>query len=304
MPNVSEAVEKVRRATRRRGMMPFEPDNQPEKASGSESDQKPRVIIPTGLGINSHEELAYVFRLAGADVDYVHWNELVAKPEMMDRYQGAGLPGGFTKGDELGAGQSLANNMRQSGLRNKLAEKLGDPKFPIYSVCNCLQLLAKLDLMPVPVGTVKNDSGKHETSFWDVEVNPDCDNVWLNLLKGYEGPVFAPISHGEGRIVVSDGSLGALVEKNIIALRYARGHICRFYSLSRGDRYNPNGSTADIAGFGWSNNLALFPHFERLHHDLQRPDREIARKEKGNARGAYTPTHLMFRGAVDFMKSR
>lgn len=276
----------------------------PEKSKAPEKQARPKVIIPTGLGINSHEELGYVFTLAGADVDYRHTNDLIADPSLLDQYQGIGLPGGFTMGDQLGAGQSLASRTRESGLRDKLAEKLADDKFPVYSVCNCLQLLAKLDLFPVPVGTVANDSGKHETSFWDTAVNPANDTVWLAYLKEYKGPIFAPISHGEGRVYVPPEHLEEVEKRNLIALRYVDDHICAFYRSSRGNRYNPNGSTADIAGFGWNNNLVLFPHFERLHHDFQRPDREITRREKGTTTGLYEPTYLMFRAAVDFMKGK
>jgi len=262
----------------------------------------PKVIIPTGVGINSHEELKYCFELAGAKVDFRHINDLIEEPSLVDDYQGMGLPGGFSMGDHLTAGQSLANRIKGSGLRDKLYEKLNDADFPIYCVCNCLQLLAKLNLFPVKVGTLRNDSGKHETMFWDVEINPDNYSIWLNQLWNYEGPIFAPISHGEGRIYVPEESLQEVNDRNLIALTYTKGYMCDLFESSRGDRYNPNGSTADIAGFGWSNNLILFPHFERLHHDFQRPDRDVVKQISGTATGLYEPTYLMFKSAVDFMK--
>jgi phosphoribosylformylglycinamidine synthase len=262
----------------------------------------PKVLIPRGVGINSHEELAYVFKLGGADTEYRHINELIKDPSLLDQYQGLGSPGGFMMGDQLGAGQSIANRTRLSDLLGKLKEKIEDPSFPIYSVCNSLQLFAKLDCFPIPVGTVKNDSGKHETLLWDIEVNPANDTVWLKYLQGYEKPVFAPISHGEGRIFVPKDSLPETVDRNLIALTYTDGYMCEFYRSSRGQRYNPNGSVDDIAGFGWANNLVLFPHFERLHHDFQRPDRYDVKKEKGTANEVYEPTFLMFKAAVDFMK--
>ena len=100
-----------------RSEFPFsESGTSQQEAGGLEREiarQKPKVIIPKGLGTNSHEELGYVFRLAGADVDYVHWNELIKNPSMLDNYQGLGLPGGFTMGDQLGAGQSLKNRIQK-----------------------------------------------------------------------------------------------------------------------------------------------------------------------------------------------
>jgi len=261
-----------------------------------------KVIIPTGLGINSHAELGQRFKDAGADVDYMHLNDLLIDPDILDNYHGAGFPGGFTMGDQLGAGQSVANRTRESALLEKMREKIHDPRFPIYSVCNYAQVFAKLDLFPVPIGTVQNDSGKHETNMWDLEVNPDNDTIWLRHLEDYTGPIFAPISHGEGRFVVPSESLQQVIDQNLIALRYVSGHICNFHRSSRGDRYNPNGSTFDIAGFGWNNNLVLFPHFERIHHDFQRPDRDQVKELKGTTTRRYEPTALMFQAAVDFMK--
>ncbi len=278
---------------------------QHEEAGGLEQEvAKPKVLIPKGLGTNSHEELGYVFRLAGADVDYVHWNELIENPSMLDNYQGLGLPGGFTMGDQLGAGQSLKSRIKESGLRDKLAEKLEDESFPVYAVCNCLQLLAKLDLMPVPIGTVANDSGKHETTEWDMTVNTSNDSVWLSGLHDYKGPIFAPISHGEGRVYIPEEHLETVRKTNLTALTYTRGHMCRFYESSRGKRYNPNGSTGDLAGIAWNNNLMLFPHFERLHHNIQRQDRQYVIEAGGGIMAEYEPTKLMFGAAVDFMKAQ
>jgi phosphoribosylformylglycinamidine synthase len=230
------------------------------------------------------------------------WNTLIKKPELLDNYQGLGLPGGFTMGDQLGAGQSLSNRVMHSDLAPKLKEMLDNPRFPVYSVCNCLQLLAKCDMFAKPVGTVQNDSGKHETECWDLSVNPNCDTVWLKYLKNYKEPIFAPISHGEGRIYIPDEHVQAIEDSNLVALRYVSGHIHNLRRSSRGDRYNPNGSTNDIAGFGWANNIVLFPHFERLHHDFQRPDKAYARRKYKILKGEFDPTRRMFLGAVDYMK--
>jgi phosphoribosylformylglycinamidine synthase len=258
--------------------------------------KKPKVIIPTGLGINSEKELCNIFELVGADVDLRHINDLIDNPKLLERYKGAGFPGGFSMGDELGAGQSLANRIKHSDLYEKLQDKVDDPDFPIYCVCNWLQVFAKLDLFPVKVGTLVNDSGKHETGYWDIDVNLENDTVWISSMKGLKQPVFAPISHTEGRIYVEDLENA----KNLVAMRYTNGYLCDYLRSSR-TRYNPNGSMEDIAGFGWANNLVLFPHFERLHHDFQRPDRaEIKQDYKKSS--FYWPTILMFIDAVNYMK--
>lgn len=263
---------------------------------------KPKVLIPFGVGINSHEELGKAFEVAGADVEFIILNELLRNPDLLDQVQGFGGPGGFMMGDQLGAGQSARNRIKYSDLNAKLGEKFDDPDFPAYIVCNFLQAVAKLDMGPVPMGTVANDSGKHETKCWDTAVNPNCDTVWLKYLKNYDGPVFAPISHGEGNIQMPADSLTRVQDENLVALTYEDGYMCEFLRSSRGHRYNPNGSVADIAGLGWSNNIMLFPHFERLQRDFQRPDRARVIEEKGNASGNYQPTYLMFKAAVELMQ--
>jgi len=265
---------------------------------------KPKFVIPKGVGINSQDELGTCFELAGAEVMYVHLNYLIDYPELLDQVQGAGFAGGFAMGDLPWEGQSPANRVRLSALRGKLEEKLDDETFPIISICNSLQIFAKLGLFPIPVGTTKNDVGKHMTSYWDLAVDPNCPTVWLKYLQGYEGePIFAPISHGGGRIHVSPEDLAKA--QGLVALRYTDGHVCEIYRSSRGHQYNPNGSVDDIAAFGWQNNLAIFPHFERVIRDCQRmPDRHEVKERKGTTNQLYEPTHLIFKAAVDFVDGK
>ena len=258
----------------------------------------PLVRIPYGLGFNSHMELGHAFELAGADVEYILFNELIENPEKLSECQGLGLPGGFTMGDNLGAGQSIKNRMVASGLYDELNKKLKDKKYPVYSTCNSFQILAKSDLFPMEVGTKQNDSGKHETGFWDLKVKSKNDSFWLEELKECDEPLYAPISHGEGNVYVPNEALRFARENKIIALQYVDGYICDFFRSSKGKRYNPNGSTDDIAGFAWDGNLVLFPHLERLDYDYQRPDRYKVQKEKGTLKGLYEPSNAVFRAGV------
>jgi|GEM_PF-2042595 len=259
---------------------------------------KPLVYILKGLGFNSEKELEHAFVLAGANAELVSFNELMNNPDMLDYCQGVGFPGGFTMGDNPYAGQSIKNRMVASGLYDKLNKKVNDKKFPIYSVCNSFQIFAKSDLFPMKVGTKQNDSGKHETGFWDLKVNPNNDSFWLEELKECEEPLYAPISHGQGNVYVPIEDLLYARENNIIALEYVDRYICDFFRSSRGERFNPNGSTANIAGFAWKGNLVLFPHLERLNYDYQRPDRYKVLKEKGTVKGLYQPSHAVFKAGV------
>jgi phosphoribosylformylglycinamidine (FGAM) synthase-like amidotransferase family enzyme len=172
-----------------------------------------------------------------------------------------------------------------------------------------LQLFAKLDLFPVEIGTVRNASGKHETGSWDMKVNSKNDSPWLQYLIGYEGPIFAPISHGEGQITMTPEMLKKAEEINLIALTYFKGHMFNYQQSSKGDRYNPNASVADIAAVAWNNNFVVFPHFERLLRNLQRDDKALLQTKQildriyhSTPKGLYEPTYLLFKGAMDSIK--
>jgi phosphoribosylformylglycinamidine (FGAM) synthase-like amidotransferase family enzyme len=264
----------------------------------------PRVLITTGLGFNSHEELGYCFRLAGADVDFILYKEFLERPVVLDSYQGLGLPGGFTGGDRLGAGQFIANLTRMSPKAISVLEnKLDDEKFPVIAICNSAQILANLGLYPIKVGTIQNDVGKHRTGFWDISVDNDCQSVWLDYVRRSGEPVFAPISHGEGRFYLEADDLKKAREQGMIAMRYSKGAMFDYFQNSRGETHNPNGSTDDIAGLAWKSNLSLFPHFERLRKNYQRPDREEAKRRGLDLKADYEPTMLLFKAAVDYMKN-
>ena len=45
------------------------------------------------------------------------------------------------------------------------------------------------------------------------------DSVWLKYLKEYDGPFFAPASHGEGRIQVDEGALKENPKIRILLIR-------------------------------------------------------------------------------------
>jgi len=70
------------------------------------------ALILTGFGINCDYETQFAFRLAGADADRVHLNDLISDKNMLDRYNILAIPGGFSFGDDIASGKVLANRMR------------------------------------------------------------------------------------------------------------------------------------------------------------------------------------------------
>ncbi|MCH7516891.1 MAG: phosphoribosylformylglycinamidine synthase subunit PurQ [Bacteroidetes bacterium] len=73
---------------------------------------KPRALVLTGYGINCDRETQFAFKQAGAIAERVHVNELIDGRVKLSGYQILALPGGFSYGDDLGAGVALANRMR------------------------------------------------------------------------------------------------------------------------------------------------------------------------------------------------
>ena len=72
----------------------------------------PRVLILRAPGANCDEETAFAFEQAGGKADRIHINRLLEDPSLTDDYQILCLPGGFTYGDDVGAGRILANQIR------------------------------------------------------------------------------------------------------------------------------------------------------------------------------------------------
>ena len=72
----------------------------------------PKVLILRTAGTNCDYETRYAFEKAGAKVDTVHINILLANKKLLKDYQILTLPGGFTYGDDISAGKILANQIK------------------------------------------------------------------------------------------------------------------------------------------------------------------------------------------------
>lgn len=177
--------------------------------------QNPRFLVITGDGINCERETAAALRLAGAAADILHINDLVAAPENMARYDGLALPGGFSFGDELGSGQIMALK-----LRYKLGDALRDfiaAQKPVIGICNGFQILVKLGLLPFPdqaarcLALAPNSHGSF-TDKWVTMTVQKNNSPWLQGVEGCR--ITMPMRHGEGRIVLKDPALLAVLQEN------------------------------------------------------------------------------------------
>jgi len=260
--------------------------------------------VVTGFGINCEEEMAAAFRLAGAEADVAHLNELFLGRVALGDYRILALPGGFSFGDDLGSGKVLANKLRfkkgPSGapLFDAIRDFLRGGGH-VLGVCNGFQALVKLGLLPnvggdfqQEVTLARNDSGRFEDRWCEVRVHPARRTPALRGLERLR----LPVRHGEGKLVVRDEAVRrAVVEQGLCALAYCDG---------RGEptwRYpeNPNGAELACAGLTDPSGrvLGLMPHPEAaltLYNDPAWPQlkRAGARAEEG-------PGLALFRNLVN-----
>jgi len=230
----------------------------------------PRILVLRTAGTNCDLETAHAFLLAGAEVERLHVRALSDGGRRLNEFRGLAIPGGFSYGDDLGAGTVLANQLRTrlAGDMQEFVERGG----LVIGICNGFQVLVRLGILPgiEPRGEkvaslVENESGRFEDRWVRLRVE---SGVCPFLEKGRV--LELPVAHKEGRFVVRDSATLSTLERNgQVALRYleASGE-----TIARGFPANPNGSTAAIAGItnAAGNVLGLMPHPERhlrfLHH--------------------------------------
>ncbi|HEX3150492.1 MAG TPA: phosphoribosylformylglycinamidine synthase subunit PurQ [Gemmataceae bacterium] len=251
----------------------------------------PSVLILRAPGTNCDEEAQYAFQLAGAIADRVHINRLRENPALLHRYQILMVPGGFSYGDDVGAGKILANQL--TAFLGEELRKFRDKEKLILGVCNGFQAILKAGLlMPPddegPMATLTFNTHGYQDRWLYVKVATDRSP----FLKGINS-MHIPMAHGEGNFVCrKEWILKGLPQSGQVALRYvnARG------GPAAGYPENPNGSQDDIAGVCdfTGRVLGLMPHPERHVLPTQHPrwTREGLKKEGDGLQ--------LFRNAVEY----
>lgn len=231
---------------------------------------QPHVLVLRAPGTNCDAETAFAFERAGAAADVVHLNRWLESPRLADEYQTLCLPGGFSYGDDVGAGRIFANQ-----LRHHLADTLAafrDAGKLILGICNGFQVLIKSGLLDSD-----DDRGPAATLAWN-ESGRFIDR-WVNLQVAGDRCVFLagiermtlPIAHAEGQFVGRDDAvLDQLQQQGQFALCYVDStEACG----SAGHPYNPNGAARDVAGMCDRSGrvFGLMPHPERFIDRTQHP---------------------------------
>ena len=241
---------------------------------------RPRAIVLRAPGTNCDEETAFAWETAGASAEVWHVGRLLDAPHALDGFDILTLPGGFSYGDDLGAGRILAT--RLGTVLEDSVRRFHDRGGLVLGICNGFQVLVRAGLLPGgvrpkggdgasaaesgPVATLTgNASGRYE-SRWVRLVPTSARSPFVTGAEAFE----LPVGHGEGRFVLRDDSaLSALESAGQVVLRYAdaRGQPTETYPA------NPNGSTGGVAGVcdPTGRIFGLMPHPDRFFDPLQHP---------------------------------
>ena len=107
-----------------------------DTSNPAKTDEK--AIIMSGYGINSEMETQEAFTRAGMGSDIVHINDLISGRKKLSGYRLLIFPGGFSYGDDTGAGNAYANRVRNN-LWDDL-EKFLDSDTLVLGICNGFQI--------------------------------------------------------------------------------------------------------------------------------------------------------------------
>ncbi len=258
-----------------------------------------RALVLRAPGINCDRETAHACRLVGFETELVHINQLLKAPDTLLDYAFLVIPGGFSYGDDLGAGTLLAKNLTIH-LGQQLQQFVDEGR-PILGICNGFQVLVKAGLLPggeegmtelgminqAPTATLTDNASALFECRW---VTLAAQTSRCIFTRNIERPIELPVAHGEGQFV-SRGNIAYLQAARQVALTYITD--------SQNDVLypaNPNGSAGNVAGVcnARGNVLGLMPHPERYVSSLQHPLRRGSIDGKGDGL-------LLFKNAYQYV---
>jgi phosphoribosylformylglycinamidine synthase len=258
-----------------------------------------RSLVLTGYGLNCDTETAHALELAGARADRVHINALIAGEVSLAGYQMLVFGGGFSWGDDHGAGVIQAIRMK-TRIGDAMIRFVEDGNL-VIGICNGFQTLVNLGLLPGfdadyrsrSVALINNDCGNFRDQWVHLAVNPDSPCVFTRGLDRLE----LPVRHGEGKFYAAQPVIRRLTDQQQVVLRYAAAD-----GTPAGGVFplNPNGALADIAGIcdPTGRVFGLMPHPEAYNHWTNHPDAFRQRNRPQGAEGHLTPGVQVFRNAV------
>lgn len=263
------------------------------------------ALVLTGYGLNCDLETAHAFELAGALAERVHINALIDGSVSLAQFQIMSFIGGFSWGDDHGAGVVQAVRMR-TRIGDQLLRFVEQGKL-VIGICNGFQCLVNLGLLPGldgdytrrSVALTYNDCGNFRNDWVHLAVDTESPCLFTRGLHRLE----LPVRHGEGKFVTDPDTHRTLRDARQIVLRYAMPD----GPPARGAfPHNPNGAMDDIAGIcdPTGRIFGLMPHPEAYNHWTNHPQwtrtKETAKRGRTPMPEGITPGVQIFRNAVDY----
>lgn len=243
---------------------------------------EPLVYIPVFPGTNSEYDSAKAFEQAGAKVNLVPFVTLdeaaieTSVDTMVDNICKANIiffTGGFSAADEPdGSAKFIVNILLNQKVRaaiDSFIEKGG----LIIGICNGFQALVKSGLLPygnfedateTSPTLFHNDANQHVAKMVETRI-ANTNSPWLLGVK--VGDIHAiPVSHGEGKFVVTEEEFAELRDNGQIFSQYVDFD----GKPSMDSKYNPNGSINAIEGITSKNGqiIGKMGHSERWEDGL------------------------------------
>lgn len=251
------------------------------------------VVIPVFPGTNCEDDIRRAFEICGN----VNVQEVVIKNysqealnDSIDLFEKAiknshiiALAGGFSLCDEPdGSGKFISNILSIPKIKKAINEHLGK-KHLILGICNGFQALVRSGLLDFTGNLYYNDCNKHIAKIVNAKITSN-NSPWL---KGIEvGEIYkTPISHGEGKLIITEEEFNNLNANSQIFSLYADENN-QITSTS-----SPNGSLYAIEGIISKNGLVLgkMGHNERVL--------------EGQLKNIYGNKYMgLFKNAVNYIK--
>ncbi len=260
----------------------------------------PRVLIPVFPGTNCEYDMARAFDLAGADTKILVFrnNTPQALSDSLDQLAKAlkkaqilALSGGFSAGDEPdGSGKYIANVLREARVADQIMNLLKKRDGLVLGICNGFQALIKTGL--VPYGEIREPSAEMPTLTFNT-IGRHISRVVRTRMTSAMSPWaknasvidqrihLVPVSHGEGRVIISPRLAKELFNKGQIYSQYVdeKGNP----AILEPD--NPNGSMYAIEGMTSPDGhvLGKMGHSERtIGNDLNGASADLLKNVTGN----------------------
>lgn len=265
---------------------------------------KPNALVLTGYGLNCDHETAYAFTLSGARPKRVHINSLIDGEVSLRDFQILAFGGGFSWGDDHGAGVIQALRLK-TNIGDDILEFVEKGNL-VLGICNGFQTLVNLGLLPGiggnytdrSVALTYNDCGNFRDQWVSLKIDPDSPCVFTKGMDRIE----LPVRHGEGKFYTDDATLKTLSDQKQITMQYAGPDGA---AANGAFPFNPNGSVMDVAGMcdPTGRIFGLMPHPEAFNHPTNHPDwtRKRAQSNAEALKNGITEGTRIFKNGVDFL---